>query len=540
MAWYDGLTQIEMDAMGGGDGAALGIAEEALGLAEKTEKKVPDYLYNLNGLKKFFASLFPKVVYWGDSITAGAGADLWHSNWVYQFSDTIQLTKGSMYGRGYVAVNDAGTPAGWTLETKGINQFRAFSTATALTISAHPLTDRTIQVLYSKETDGGDFDVTIDGAVIATASCTGATSYGNKLVVTVPKTKSIVVTPKGKTYIEGFNHYGYDNKPDGILVHKVGHGGFSAGQFSDAEIKASISTFTPDLTCIGHIVNDVGTQNLALYRSKIEVAINTGKLTGDVLLYIPCRGKLEVEGPPRQYPFDDYKEVLYELALKYDCALLDFDKYLGGYTNAKNKELLFDDVHPNQKGHDLMARAAIFALVPSSVPSQYKISHGGNVGGYYDLLLQLPKVLGRLRVTDDILFDGIIKGYTDAVAGETYLRVNKMKIVNDGSADLLALEGYGATGSIVTMKDKTQPNILQIRNANNLSTILSGRTLEIDTTDANKFGNFVKIKNFLVAESGIQIGAPVAASVLNNSFFVEAGVLKFKDGTGVIKTVTLA
>lgn len=510
----------------------------AAGAKEYAENSTVSYVYRKDALEGIVNDKKVSIVFWGDSVTAGAGADFWYSNWVSQVSDTIQITNGSMYGRGYVAVNDSGTPSGWTLETKGTNKFRAYSSSTTLTVPAHPFTDRKIDIIYSTETDGGAFDVTVDSTIVSGTSA-GAKSYGNKMTVTVPKTKQLIITPKGKTYIEGFILHSYDGKDSGTLVHKVGHGGMSAGAYSDEEITASISNFEPSLTCIGHIINDVGMQDLTLYKNKMEKACEVAMQTGKILFYIPFRGRIEEE-TIREVSYSEYKTVIYALSDKYNATVIDFDSYFGGYSGALKKGLLFDDVHPNQTGHDLMASLFISEIILSPTYRGLKISHSGNVGNYFDTVLDIPKYLGRFRTLGELFIGGVIRGYSETTAAESYLLANKLRVVDDGSFDFISLENYGASGSIVTLKDKTQPNILRLRNSSNLSYLLSRNTVEIDTTEADKFANYLRIRMLAVAENGLKIGTLTDTTKLpNDSFYVDAGVLKFKDSTGTSRTVTL-
>lgn len=512
-------------------------------LADITQLNINQITYNMDSsLQHFKGKLLPKIVFWGDSITNDIG-DVWYKNWIIQFGDTLQLSRGSMYGRGYMASNDGGTPSGWTFEAKGCNKKRIYSTDGILNIlpnAGYNKYNRKIDIIYSKEPDGGNFDILIDGSVVKTVSCNGTTSYGNIETVNIPSASTFSIQAVGKVYIEGYNWYGFNNLTDGILVHKVGHGGFSAGMFSDDEIDASIKIFKPDLTCIGHITNDYNTQDLTLFRNKIIRAIQAAKATGDVLLFIPCRGRLTVEAP-LPITFDDYKQVMYDLAKEYNCALIDIDKFWGGYVKAKVNGILGDDVHPNQQGNDIMTDLFLQILVPDSLPYRiYKVNHSSNVGGYYDLLINFSNILGRIRIVNDILFDGIIKGYTDAV-GETYARLNKLKVVNDGTADYVAIENYGTNGSIITLKDKIYSNILKFINANNISYIQTTKELEIDTVDTDKINNSTNIRNRLVCFNGVTISAVDGTNAKSNTLFVDINdnTLKFKDNNNIIKTVNL-
>jgi lysophospholipase L1-like esterase len=479
-------------------------------LAEKTQ----EYLKNIGNdyLAHYRNTKYPKVVFWGDSITDGTGSTNWYSCYVYQFMEAIQASKG-FYGLGYRSVNDPGLyggalPANWTYQANGLNHNRLISTSTSadMVILTHPLSNRKVDVIYSTETDGGNFDVYINNVLVETVSCNGVHKYANKKTYTIPVTQAFKIKPHttaDKVYIEGFNWYGYNGANDGVLIHKVGHGGDYAENFADDEIVASISTFSPDLTVIAHLTNDYGHQTPELYRQKITTAILEAKKTGDVVLMIQCRGRLAVENPPA-ITYDAYIDVLYDLAKQHNCGVINVDSYFGGFTKASNASIFIDDIHLNQNGHNKVTELLLSTLAP-----------------YADFY-------GRTKVLD----------YGGGMANYGMSKQN----FNDMLGTLICEISRYASGSSFALYDAdASVKLAQIfRYIYNKVYFSSPTTMMFDTEQSDKFNNPAEFKQIIKADSGIILSGISASNATYNTIFIDSadGLLKYKNVGGVVKIIT--
>jgi len=373
--------------------------------------QMKDYGFNLDNthLAHYRNAVYPKIVFWGDSITAGSGATTATSDYVNQFKDVLQIAKG-MYGMGLFNPNNGiynvTAPSGWTIENKGTNQGRLKSGVGGadLSLIVHNLAPQKTDIIYSVETDGGSFDVLVAGVSVQTVSCNGAHSYHNKVVgITTTAGQTLAIHPHTDeiVYIEGYVAYATNGATDGALVYQVGHPGNSAGGYADDEIVACISSFNPDLTIISMIMNDYASQNPTLYSQKIEKAIQEGLKSGDVILMPPAQSGASLN-TPLTHTWAEYVGILQGLAKQYNVGFLDINAYWGGFTKADATGFYSaDKVHPSQLGHDSIAKLLFRLLLPYANPT-LRIRHDGDSTNYYDIIMQYLNNIGVLKINHDI------------------------------------------------------------------------------------------------------------------------------------------
>ena len=499
-----------------------------------SKSKENNYYFNLNNscLEHYRNCINPKIVGFGDSILAGAGTTNIWSCFIKKFSDILQIFKDSYYGTGYSSFSNTSGLTNWTVESHGTNQFRIISGANAsdcdLTLAVtNPKTQLTIDIIYSMETDGGSFDILVNGNTVQTVSCNGKHSYHNSISIIVPANQSLKIHPhiNEKVYLEGYVHRGANGLSDGVLVHQLGHPGDYLEAYSDDEIVASISALKPDLTIIEHIINSSEKGTPVLFKQKITTAIKEAKKTGDVLLLIPCRGKTS-------YNYDSYVTILKNLAEQYYCGFLNIDAFIGGYTNGQSLRLMSDDTHPNQYGHDIITRLLINFLISPLSDINYLIGHFADEGNYYSTEFNISKLLGNLRFSNSPIEFKKLQGYRGA-----NLQIGNANIVDSNGNIIICLANYGDnTGAMMQLNDFTSNKFFQMYTAYGHSYIYPSKDLIFDTQATDKIIYYVTFNQRILCNNGCTIAPISSQNASPRTIFVDSvdDILKYKDISGVI------
>lgn len=415
--------------------------------AQEALDKPLSYGFNLNSLSKFYTKEKPKVLFWGDSITAGPGP---LNSYVGRIWQSLQMAYGQ--GSKIYSLDTAtiGLLSGWNIENKGVNLFRAKGAVGCADYSftPHKIWDSKVDLYYSTESDGGSFDILIDGVVNSTVNCKKEKSHANKITITVPANKLVTIKNKGdgNVYIDGLIIYEI-NGLTSPMVYQMGHGGMGSNNYEDIEIEATIKKFPVDLVIISHIMNDHERTTPEVYKRKIELAINYAKSNGSAILLMP-------HGRPRKTTIDqstltkwnEFENILKSLAKEKGCAFLSVTDYWDGYSN---DFLLADGVHPNTAGNTSIYNILSDLLVPKDVANNiFKISQRGDKSGYYTLAIELDqdKYLDNSLFVANDLIPINLKGFdsADGVKSTANSGGNSIhSFYNKNNEKTVVIESYG-------------------------------------------------------------------------------------------------
>lgn len=344
------------------DSQARAFAQQALGLANKNSSNLHSYVLNIDkGLRNWnvakakapYSSTPPCVVVLGDSITDATGATNYNTGYSGLLRNAIQMSTG-LSGYGFSCNHQFSPDGTWTQLKQGTNLTTWKGTPTSTAVSFKQ-TFASIDVIYSKATDGGTFTVKVDG-IANTINCNGSASSHNVATFTFPNaphTIEIDAATSGNTYIEGVICRTGNN---GMLVHTLGHPGIRATDYTNnSDIVASTSAFNPQLTIIMLGTNDAYNQvSLSTYQSCLDAIVKQALTTGDVL--VMAMG--DQSGATYTIPYSSYVNTAKQVAINNNCAFLSiYDRWQQSYTWANNNGLMYDNLHPSQSGHADIAEA---------------------------------------------------------------------------------------------------------------------------------------------------------------------------------------
>jgi lysophospholipase L1-like esterase len=310
---------------------------------------------------------------WGDSTSVGAYAgttvDSWQTNGYIAllrkaFKDLFQDVG---FGLRWIYYNWVFS-GNWTVNTTGYGIYSRNYTTSTSGENAHLSFNGTgIILIVLKGSDKGTINVNIDNGTNTTYDTSNSTTEIGTIEINN-------LNPGDHTvYLTKTN----DNKPFvligaieqkgsyGVRVHNMSRGGGSARDIDSQGLATmSLELFNPSLTIINLLINDVTRVTTDAYKTEIEPFIQTAKAQGDVLIITPM---IDAGSSPYRVPI--YIQKLYELADKYDCALLDLYRKAGGdinyFTNILG--LMYDAVHPNTAGHQYMYIEVEDVLIPNKI-----------------------------------------------------------------------------------------------------------------------------------------------------------------------------
>ena len=349
----------------------------------------------INGLIKFTNVSYPTVCIIGDSIVAGSGASDANTGFAKQLVSNLGFTKGH---KGILLTPNTPLNSGWTQDSNGINKNRYIGTqVTALDLiynqNVYQMA-RTAKIVYETHSDGGVFDILVNGSVVSSPSCSGTDGYATT-TVSIPSNQTLSVRPQSgqKVYIS-FAYATIDGV-SGSLVIPFGNPGKAIQDYTDSELINTINICPSNLTIIEFLANDITRGDINLFRQKYDLAIITALNNGSVML-LATEQYIGVTD-------DTYKtwvQVMKDLAIKYNCALVSVNDYWGGIVQAQAKGLYSDNIHPSQLGHDSIARLLTSILLPENKIdfNQIKIQYGkyeypnyySSISNIYPLKTKLP------------------------------------------------------------------------------------------------------------------------------------------------------
>ena len=333
-----------------------------------------DCIYNRSALKNINNREFFNMVIIGDSIGAGTAATD-NYGFTQRFTNTSYYYQGFVkYAMEYFYYKEA---TGWTKEENGIN----LQTISSSNVSKEffgipnfpwvlPTNDYKVAIVYCKKTDGGQFDVKdSDDKVLTTIDCSGENNLGCiSDYFTVGAGKAFKICPKqdNKAYVIAAM---IDHQPEkkGYKIVNWSVGGRQLCNYTKDEIKTMILYDSFDTVYCELFANDSAAGKFDEYFDKlthlIDIAKNNKK---DVILNITNRNEGYDATEDAKANFEKWKNKMYDIAKKKNCCLIDFDKLIGGHTVGKANGLIADTIHPNDVGHEIMAKLLDFVIFKDS------------------------------------------------------------------------------------------------------------------------------------------------------------------------------
>lgn len=313
-----------------------------------------DVIYNktkLDKVKQALATASTSVVnvdVLGDSIVFGqVSTDEQHKSWAGLLRRYLTERFGNA-GFGYYFGGAANT------EYKEGTNLKTYKLDPAATnFSAGTMRFKDLEIIKGKNTDGGTFNIAIDGVNYPVSSAGTGREYGvHETIYTSPEAKDHLVQvfkpASGVGYFEGFV---LKNDTKGVMVHQIGHVGVRGGEYDANSATASVSAFSPKLTVIGFGMNDFIQQtSVAAYKTGMELLIQKAQLNGGVTVLLNYQDTNDGGSPITLS--GHYKKAMLELAGQYGCVFVDIDKkWIDNATKVTNGFGVAFDPHPYDAGH---------------------------------------------------------------------------------------------------------------------------------------------------------------------------------------------
>lgn len=333
-----------------------------------------EYLYNISAISNFKGVVNPKIINIGDSISAvGYHTPLLCSGdkWNQQLANQLEINYGQATNKSIEFTNNTN---GCTIVTTGLNKtvVKADTNAEIQLITIPNDIDMYCKIIYSTEPDGGDIEVNDGTKQIITFSCNGETKYNNlsdEFLIPSENRNYKLKVLSGKGYFYGLilsiKSFADENAPH--LFFNFATGGRKIMDYTDKELEDMVKIVPSDLLIMSLGANDYNqgvTSNN--YKNKVKYTLEKYRELnpkGMILLQLMCGNNATVKGGTSEVLFLEYRQVLRDLADSYNCALIDYDLYMGGYANAKANNWIGDTIHPNTTGYTIMADLLIEVLI---------------------------------------------------------------------------------------------------------------------------------------------------------------------------------
>jgi len=309
-----------------------------------------------------------KLLFVGDSTTAGVGAANITESFVSQLMGRLSLGSNVQEGASIVGTRDF--DARWTLGSwqtvfgPGSGALYAETNATtSATFTPNSPVD-TIDVWWYKGIGKGKINYKIDGAAQAQIDTNSTDGSGGwkKTTITVPLGTHIVsldapTTNPVHVFVDAFN-----DAHKSIRVSNWGVSGSTANQWTETPYSLDgISDYNADLVVIMLGINDAG-QNVSVadWKTRIERIISSARANGgNVILATPIVSNENVEAT-RFLREQEYMEQAGEIASRLGIPYINMFTSLGAYKSS----LFADNLHPNAKGYSRVAKV-MFASIQS-------------------------------------------------------------------------------------------------------------------------------------------------------------------------------
>jgi hypothetical protein len=383
---HQGATREELAAPTGTD---------LVGTADGTLTKQLAYTHLVRGGKASKLDVFARtktvrVLYGGTSIINGAAAGsrrfiqaLIREYGSAQVTNQHLAALGGSYVMPYLGWNKQ--PFG------GFGFIRLRGEASSQTLVFEQWTTKFV-LRYSKETDGGSFDVNIDGVFSRTINCNGTQSYNNEEVWTFPAPgihKIEILPPaSGYAYLETLEYGLYRN---GLYVMDASLGGTAIQHFTtvrlpdapqvtgipivgwngiDAVFGSTSSTYKPDVMILSWCVNDATGNFEGVYKPSLDRIVDHCRNNDIHLIYIIEMGGLYTMPVNSGYAgFKKIRDYLRGLADRPNITIIDWhgqsgladniDLYGPRYyaitgLNTTTGTFTGDFIHPRASGHAVL------------------------------------------------------------------------------------------------------------------------------------------------------------------------------------------
>jgi lysophospholipase L1-like esterase len=324
-----------------------------------------------------------------DSIGEGQGATQYSRTWRQLLLKRLRErfpVSGVVGGRGFIGAVKTGFTSGtWPVVSAGsptidVN-FGPKRQCAMLTTAGQSLTftlqGTSVDLMYVRSTATGTISYTIDGGSAVTFNTAGGTANNQggqvtriNLGTSGAHTLVVSYSSGGTCYIEGVVEYdGDENK--GIRVHDAGHHGWKSSDWANRNgfdyWMQSIKTLAPDL-----LIYTVGVNDVTAGVTADQWLTNTQNILGYVrgvgsdpsVLVVPMFQRSETT--PSVWA--NYVKNAYTLAASDPkIAICDISVRMPavGLTGNGSLGLYADTVHPNDKGHSMMADLVMGTIVPN-------------------------------------------------------------------------------------------------------------------------------------------------------------------------------
>lgn len=391
---------------------------------------IPDNLGGRTGLGlQFAAGKTLRIYHGGTSIenSSASGTRQFIASLTRQYGDSgnvMQLL--ALLGGNYDSPR-----SGWKKQPFGgtaFNRLRGEAASTAFSLNGY---GSRFTLRYSTETDGGSFDVWIDGVFSRAISCNGAQSVNNESTWTFAEgNHTIEFKPpaSGYAYLETLE---YCLDRNGIQMFDASYGGSSLSDMTilrtpsaqqvagvpivgysalDGMFNNVTPNYKPDLFIVAWTVNDAG-RGLGTFNSNfkpnLQRIVDTTRTLGvPLLLIVEMGGHYTMANNPNNPSFAAIRALMRSFIKEPHVTVLDWHQLAGGdvltipqfiaryYPGATVNETTGtvtggDFTHPNQAGHSLVP-AALSAR--AGVPGIARMQENENA--WYQRIRQKGPLIG--------------------------------------------------------------------------------------------------------------------------------------------------
>jgi len=357
----------------------------AINTISSIARKTVNFGYNLEAPLLKYRSVLSKralqvvkIACIGDSITEG----YWSGrNDLYAYPVRLRMLMQAKYGgqdEGLVSVSDGDRwifSGAWTNVAKGIAATQRNSSVNGAK-ATFTFTGVAVDIIYSKNTDGGNCVVKIDGVDKTVLNCYGVTEVLAQLqsyagLAAGEHTLEIYAPTDGKkAYVEGA-YVKTVGDTAGVRVDRRARSGSFTGDWTSTLMQDAFAAQSADLFILALGVNDCGSlRTPTQMKAGLQTIITKLKTLGSVIL-VPMMQANEVYDA-RFVNWKDYVTKYYELADENNIGLIDVYKLFGeAYQPAQTYGLFgsgsgvnegSDSIHPSVRGQQMIADT-IFKLI---------------------------------------------------------------------------------------------------------------------------------------------------------------------------------
>lgn len=347
-----------------GPGSLLlaGVARAGRGSTEENQR-----ISDLDGVNVFANFSGPTTMVWlGDSICYGFGVAPTEA-YMYKIQQWLNFREGGI-GQGSYRCGgllDNTTVTGTvTAGTNGPLK-NSYILSPGATISFTADNARNLGVWFQRQAGGGTLTLSIGGSPAGTVSTAGAPAndiFQQLSLGGLPKTKTYTWTASvGPCEVTGFSALpGIDGQISPMVLWNQCRSGYATTNFVSSPVLTSIAAQTTyKASGFWSYVIALGTNNIynpptatssAQYKADIETIIAGMGASAIPILAVPLRAQAITYAPVLE-PFDNYRDVIYQVARERSLRVIDFSELdlasRGAYQS--------DGLHPNSFGHAMMA-----------------------------------------------------------------------------------------------------------------------------------------------------------------------------------------